>query len=66
MSGGLITDTLLFRFKQKLLDVVEKLLAGKQDAGEYVTTSDLDGYAKATTYGDVRARGTSDPTYGLK
>ena len=59
MSGGLITDTLLSRFKQKLL-------AGKQDAGEYVTTSDLDGYAKATTYGDVRARGTSDPTYGLK
>ena len=36
MSGGLITDTLLSRFKQKLLGVVEKLLAGKQDAGEYV------------------------------
>ena len=66
MSGGFITDTLLSRFKQKLLDVVEKLLAGKQDAGEYVTTSGLDGYAKAMTYGDVRARGTSDPTYGLK
>lgn len=66
MSGGLITDTLLSRFKQKLLGVVEKLLAGKQDAGEYVTPSDLEGYVKATTYGDVRARGTSDPTYGLK
>ena len=66
MSGGFITDTLLSRFKQKLLDVVEKLLAGKQDAGEYVTTSDLARYAKAETYGDVRARGTSDPTYGLK
>lgn len=66
MSGGLITDTLLSLFKQKLLGVVEKMLAGKQDAGEYVTSSDLEGYVKAKTYGDVRARGTSDPTYGLK
>ncbi len=66
MSGGFIDTTALAWFKQKLLGIVEKELAGKQDAGEYVTSADLNGLAKVQNYGDARDRNSSKPTYGLE
>lgn len=66
MSGRVITTTTLAWFKQKLLGIVEKELAGKQPVGEYVTEADLDGFAKAQPVGDARDRDSSKPSYGLK
>lgn len=66
MSGGLINTTTLAWFKNKLLGVVDDKLAGKQDAGEYVTSAQIADRAKYQDYGEARDRDSSKPTYGLE
>ena len=58
----------LSSFKDLLLEQIKKELAGKQDAGEYLTQADIDtsGYVKCQSYGDVRVRDESKPTYGIE
>ena len=58
----------LSSFKDLLLEQIEKELAGKQDAGHYLTPNDIDLNSLVTfkTYGAVRDRSSSKPTYGLK
>ena len=58
----------LSSFKDLLLEQIEKELAGKQDAGEYLTQADIDtsGYVKCQPYGNVRDRDKSKPTYGIE
>ena len=58
----------LSSFKDLLLEQIKKELAGKQDAGEYLTQADIEksGYVKCQSYGAVRDRSSSKPTYGLK
>lgn len=57
----------LTRFKEKLLELVEKALSGKQDAGEYLTEESAveKGFVQGHAYGEVRDRDESKPTYGL-
>ena len=68
MAGTFLDLTGLTRFHEKMLELVDVRLAGKQDAGEYLTPNDidLDGLVTFETYGDVRDRDSSKPTYGLK
>lgn len=58
----------LSSFKDLLLEQINKELAGKQDAGEYLTQADIEtsGFVKSQTYGDVRDRDPSKPTYGIE
>ena len=68
MSGSFLDLTGLTRFKEKILEHVDEGLAGKQDAGQYLTVNDinLDSLVKFETYGAIRGRDSSKPTYGLK
>ncbi len=68
MAGSFLDLTGLTRFKEKMLERVEEELAGKQDAGQYLTVNDIDLDSLVTfeTYGAVRDRNSSKPTYGLK
>lgn len=68
MAGSFLDLTGLTRFKEKMLELVDSRLAGKQDAGEYLTPNDIDLDAMVTfeTTGAVRDRNSSKPTYGLK
>ena len=68
MSGSFLDLTGLTRFKEKILEHVDEGLAGKQDAGQYLTANDidLDGLVTFETYGAVRDRSSSKPNYGLK
>ena len=68
MAGSFLDLAGLTRFKEKLLECVDEELAGKQDAGQYLTPNDidLDNLVTFQTYGAVRDRSSSKPTYGLK
>ena len=68
MTSSFLDLTGLTRFKEKMLEHVDKGLAGKQDAGQYLTANDidLDGLVTFETYGAIRDRDSSKPTYGLK
>ena len=68
MAGSFLDLTGLTRFKEKMLEHVDEELAGKQDAGQYLTVNDIDLDSLVTfeTYGAVRDRDSSKPTYGLK
>ena len=68
MAGSFLDLTGLTRFKEKILEHVDEGLAGKQDAGQYLTANDidLDGLVTFETYGAIRGRDSSKPTYGLK
>lgn len=68
MTGSFLDITGLTRFKEKMLELVDDRLAGKQDAGQYLTPNDVDLQSLATfvAYGDVRDRDSNQPTYGLK
>ena len=68
MAGSFLDLTGLTRFKEKMLEHVDEGLAGKQDAGQYLTVNDIDLDELVTfeTYGAVRDRNSSKPTYGLK
>ena len=68
MAGSFLDLTGLTRFKEKMLEHVDEELAGKQDAGQYLTVNDidLDGLVTFEKYGAVRDRSSSKPTYGLK
>ena len=68
MPSSFLDLTGLSRLKEKMLEHVEEGLAGKQDAGQYLTANDidLDGLVTFETYGAVRDRESSKPTYGLK
>lgn len=68
MAGSFLDLTGLTRFKEKMLEHVDVRLAGKQDAGQYLTPNDidLDGMVTFETYGAVRDRDTNKPTYGLE
>ena len=58
----------LSSFKDLLLEQIKKELAGKQDAGEYLTQADMEtsGYVKCQPYGDVRVRDKSKLTYEIE
>lgn len=52
-------------FKEKLLELVDEKLSGKQDVGEYLTANDVADVARFENVGEVRDRDTTLPTYGL-
>ena len=68
MTGSFLDLTGLTRFKEKMFEHVDVRLAGKQDAGQYLTPNDIDLNSLVTfeTTGAVRDRDSSKPTYGLE
>ena len=67
MASDFLDYTGLARFKEKMLALIEEKLAGKQNAGEYLTETKAveSGFVKYKNQGDARTRDSSKPTYGL-
>lgn len=65
MMSSIIDLLCLTRFKEMLLELVDEKLAGKQDAGEYLTAEDVANLARFDIAGEVRDRDLTKPTYGI-